>query len=97
MTVNEYRNKLKRIDAAYVKLRTELDEEFLNESEVRLNIGDVVSLESITNTYKLIVDEVKVLVDENDEPDVYVTRSRFALEPEKEFFYKFRCRDAKLI
>lgn len=97
MTVEEYNKKLKGIDAAYVKLRTELDDQFFEECDCKFSPGDVVKLNTISGPVELIVDEMKVLVDEDDVPDVYVVKSRFVYQPDKLFFYQFKCRDAEKI
>lgn len=97
MTIEDYKYQLECIDKAYVRLRTELDGKFLAESDNKFNPGDVVEVETITEKIQVIVDEVTVLTDDSGEPDVYVTKARYAYAQNQLFPYRFRCSEAKKI
>lgn len=93
MTVEEYKNQLKCINDAYVKFRTDLDKMFLDTYHLKYNVGDVVNVSTITGTFTVIIKKIEVKTDEYDNPDVYVTESVFARQPEKMYPIMFKLSD----
>lgn len=86
MTVEEYNKKKQGIENAYVKLRTELDNQFLNENK-RFEVGEVVTVMSLSGESKVIIDKIEVCMDENGEPMIGITEARFYYDLERPFPY----------
>lgn len=91
MTTAEYNKKKQGIENAYVRLRTELDEQFLNENK-RFEVGDVVTVKSLGGEAIIIIDKIELCLDENGDPTVGITESRF-YGSDKVFPYIVKDRD----
>lgn len=86
MTIDEYNKKKQGIENAYVRLRSELDAQFLQENK-RFEVGDVVTVKSISGDAKIVIDKIEVCLDENGVPTVGITEARYYYDSERVFPY----------